>query len=465
MGQDRAQPDLQRPEVHVRGRDRRLGRPPRATGRSSRSPTRASGSRPPTRQRLVRALPPRRRRALAHARGLWHRPGARRRARRAARRLGRRRERARARAAASSSACRSARSRPPARSKATTTSSSASRRATWRRRCAGSSPAPRTTTDRGGERPLVLVADDNADMRAYVASLLSDEYRVETAPDGAVALERARARPPDLVLTDVMMPHLDGFGLLRALQEDPLLCNVPVVMVSARAGEEGTIEGLEAGADDYLVKPFSARELLARVRANLELERVRRTRDQLQTSRAMLDQAQRLARVGSWEIDLRDRRGAGFGGVRPPAGDDARGAHRDGRRGGVDADRAPRATPTGSGPRSSRASGAARSTTRSGSPSSPAACSARSARSSTTTTGSRCACAAPTRTSPSSAPPRWRSPRPPPSARPRRASARSPTSSSAASSPRRRSSPPSSTWRRTTRRAWRARRSAATGTT
>ena len=166
-------------------------------------------------------------------------------------------------------------------------------------------PGAAETTDRGGERPLVLVADDNADMRAYIAALLSDEYRVETAPDGAVALERARARLPDLVLTDVMMPHLDGFGLLRALREDALLCNVPVVMVSARAGEEGTIEGLEAGADDYLVKPFSARELRARVRANLELERVRRTRDQLQSSRTMLDQAQRLARVGSWEIDLR----------------------------------------------------------------------------------------------------------------------------------------------------------------
>ena len=154
------------------------------------------------------------------------------------------------------------------------------------------------------DRPLVLVADDNADMREYLASLLAEEYRVETASDGAIALERARALVPDLVLTDVMMPELDGFGLLAALHADPRTADVPVVMVSARAGEDGTIEGLEAGADDYLVKPFAARELLARVRANLELERVRRTRDQLQTSRALLDQAQRLARVGSWEVDL-----------------------------------------------------------------------------------------------------------------------------------------------------------------
>jgi signal transduction histidine kinase/DNA-binding response OmpR family regulator/serine phosphatase RsbU (regulator of sigma subunit) len=154
------------------------------------------------------------------------------------------------------------------------------------------------------DAPRVLVVDDNADMRDYIASLLASEYAVETASDGAIALEHARAYPPDLVLTDVMMPHLDGFGLLFALQEDPATMGVPVIMLSARAGEEGTVEGLEAGADDYLIKPFAARELLARVAANLELDRVRRTRDQLRRSQAMIDQAQRLARVGSWEVDL-----------------------------------------------------------------------------------------------------------------------------------------------------------------
>ena len=101
-----------------------------------------------------------------------------------------------------------------------------------------------------------------------------------------------------------MMPNLDGFGLLAALQEDPETSSVPVIMLSARAGEEGTIEGLEAGADDYLIKPFAARELLARVAANLELDRVRRTRDQLRRSQDLIDQAQRLAGVGSWEIEL-----------------------------------------------------------------------------------------------------------------------------------------------------------------
>src|SRR3712207_2286389 len=109
---------------------------------------------------------------------------------------------------------------------------------------------------------------------------------------------------PDLIITDVMMPGLDGFGLLEKLQADPATMSVPVIMLSARAGDDGTVEGLEAGADDYLVKPFAARELLARVRVNLELDRVRRVRGTLERSQAMLDQAQRMAGVGSWDVDL-----------------------------------------------------------------------------------------------------------------------------------------------------------------
>ncbi len=155
-----------------------------------------------------------------------------------------------------------------------------------------------------GDRPRVLVVDDNADMRDYISSLLAGRYSVETAPDGVVALELARSDPPELVITDVMMPNLDGFGLLAGLQADPATTGVPVIMVSARAGEDGTIEGLEAGADDYLIKPFAARELLARVQANIELDRARRTRDALRRSSDLLDQAQRLARVGSWDLDL-----------------------------------------------------------------------------------------------------------------------------------------------------------------
>jgi PAS domain S-box-containing protein len=154
------------------------------------------------------------------------------------------------------------------------------------------------------DKPRVLVVDDNADIREYVGSLLSRDYLVQTAVDGVDGLEQARALPPDLVLTDVMMPRMDGFELLAALQADPVTLGIPVVMLSARAGEEGTLQGLDAGADDYLVKPFTARELLARVRSNVELDRARRTRLRLERSRTLLDQAQRLARVGSWEIDL-----------------------------------------------------------------------------------------------------------------------------------------------------------------
>jgi PAS domain S-box-containing protein len=163
-------------------------------------------------------------------------------------------------------------------------------------------PADGTAATR--DRPVVLVVDDNADIRSYVAGLLAADHEVRTAADGAAGLELALADPPDLVLTDVMMPRLDGFGLLAALRADPATVDVPVVMLSARAGEEGTLEGLEAGADDYLAKPFSARELQARVSANLELDRARRTREHLERSQALLDQAQRLARVGSWEVHL-----------------------------------------------------------------------------------------------------------------------------------------------------------------
>ena len=121
----------------------------------------------------------------------------------------------------------------------------------------------------------VLVADDNPDMRGYLERLLAPFWRVVVAADGAEALEKARLSTPDLVLTDVMMPRLDGFGLLQALRADPLTATVPVVFLSARAGEEAAVEGLEAGADDYLVKPFSGLELLARVRSNLELAGLR----------------------------------------------------------------------------------------------------------------------------------------------------------------------------------------------
>ena len=124
-------------------------------------------------------------------------------------------------------------------------------------------------------RPRVLLADDNADMRGYLGSLLAGTYDVRAVGDGAAALAAARAQVPDLILADVMMPELDGFALLRALRADPATREIPVMLLSARAGEESAIEALHAGADDYLVKPFSARELLARVRGRIELANLR----------------------------------------------------------------------------------------------------------------------------------------------------------------------------------------------
>jgi PAS domain S-box-containing protein len=125
-------------------------------------------------------------------------------------------------------------------------------------------------------RPRILWADDNADMREYVTRLLGERYDVETVGDGQAALDAARARRPDLVLSDVMMPRLDGFELLRALRSDPVTAELPVILLSARAGEESRIEGVQAGADDYLVKPFSRRELLASVDGQLRLAQLRR---------------------------------------------------------------------------------------------------------------------------------------------------------------------------------------------
>ena len=133
----------------------------------------------------------------------------------------------------------------------------------------GAGPAGPASTAR------ILLADDNADMREYLQRLLRAHYEVAAVADGLTALDAVRASLPDLVISDVMMPGLDGLALVAALRSDPRTADVPVLLLSARAGQEAAIEGLEAGADDYLVKPFSAAELLARVRANVELAQLR----------------------------------------------------------------------------------------------------------------------------------------------------------------------------------------------
>nr|WP_294513258.1 ATP-binding protein [uncultured Rhodopila sp.] len=158
------------------------------------------------------------------------------------------------------------------------------------------------------QRARILLADDNADMRDYVTRLLYPAYDIQSVRDGREALHAARANRPDLILSDVMMPRLDGFGLLAAIRADADLRDLPVILLSARAGEEARLEGLDAGADDYLVKPFSARELLARVRSNLDLARLRRAaRDALRQANELLEQrvAEEVARRAQAEESLR----------------------------------------------------------------------------------------------------------------------------------------------------------------
>ncbi|WP_377805759.1 ATP-binding protein [Azospirillum sp. A29] len=164
------------------------------------------------------------------------------------------------------------------------------------------------------EGPLVLLADDNADMRGYVRRILTASgYQVVATGDGEEALAAARNRIPDLVLSDVMMPTLDGFGLLRALRGDPRTGNVPVILLSARAGEEARVEGLTAGVDDYLVKPFGARELVARVGGSLQLARMREEKAAaerriveraLDLSEDRLHLALDSAGMGMWDWDI-----------------------------------------------------------------------------------------------------------------------------------------------------------------
>jgi PAS domain S-box-containing protein len=131
--------------------------------------------------------------------------------------------------------------------------------------------------------PRVLLADDNADLREYARRLLSEHYAVHAVADGQAALDAARELHPDLIVSDVMMPRLDGFGLIREVRADPQLRAIPIILLSARAGEESRIEGLDRGADDYLVKPFSARELLVRAGTLIRSAELRRRAEEART--------------------------------------------------------------------------------------------------------------------------------------------------------------------------------------
>lgn len=117
----------------------------------------------------------------------------------------------------------------------------------------------------------ILVVDDNADMRSYIAKLLGKQYRVSTASNGEEGLQIADEIQPDLIISDIMMPVMDGIEMMRHVKSNSRLGNIPFLLLSARAGEEARIEGYELGVDDYLVKPFSAKELLARIQAQLRI--------------------------------------------------------------------------------------------------------------------------------------------------------------------------------------------------
>jgi PAS domain S-box-containing protein len=148
------------------------------------------------------------------------------------------------------------------------------------------------------DKPLLLMVEDNGDMRQYLKRLLvEDGWLVNAVPDGSAAIESAKATRPDLILSDVMLPRLDGLAMLRRLREDEGLCDVPIILLSARAGEDYRLEGLEAGADDYLIKPFHARDLLARLKLHLELSRRRRDSHQAKPpADAPL--------MGTWDVNL-----------------------------------------------------------------------------------------------------------------------------------------------------------------
>src|SRR5262249_44100836 len=147
-------------------------------------------------------------------------------------------------------------------------------------------------------RPTLVLAEDTADMRAYVAGELRAEFNVIAVENGQQALVAIRQHRPDVVVSDVMMPEMDGLELARAMKGDPNLRVVPIILLTAKAGRDSLLLGLESGADDHLSKPFSPMELLARARAALRLrlahELADRHKGELSEVRARLAEAERL---------------------------------------------------------------------------------------------------------------------------------------------------------------------------
>lgn len=124
-------------------------------------------------------------------------------------------------------------------------------------------------TNLPSDTPRILVVDDNPDLRTFIAHNLASLYRVEMAEDGLDGLEKARRRPPDLIVSDIMMPRMNGYELCKQIRQDNVLKSVPVILATSKSGGEAVVEGLEVGANDYLAKPFEIRELMARVKAHI----------------------------------------------------------------------------------------------------------------------------------------------------------------------------------------------------
>jgi len=159
-------------------------------------------------------------------------------------------------------------------------------------------PRPAAAAEPATDPPLVLVVEDHAEMNRFIGVVLSGEYRVAAAFDGREGLEQAHALRPDLIVSDVMMPQLTGDDMLRAIRSDPSLDHVPILMLTAKTDDALRIALLRAGAQDYLLKPFSPEELRARAR---NLIAMKRARDVLEgelagRGRDLADMARELAR-------------------------------------------------------------------------------------------------------------------------------------------------------------------------
>ncbi len=166
--------------------------------------------------------------------------------------------------------------------------------------------APTTAAERGAEGPKVLVAEDNLELASYVLGLLAEGHRTRHVRDGEAALQAVRQWQPDLVVSDVMMPRMDGLALCRAIKAEATTEAIPVLLLTALTQRGRLLEGWQAGADDYLFKPFHPRELVARVRTLLAAGEARRRAESVKVAAARtaeeLQQLELFARVTSHDL-------------------------------------------------------------------------------------------------------------------------------------------------------------------